>query len=271
MVDSWARITSVPKQEFMTIIGHDDLLDPGFLAAIKNLIERHPEAGLYQTAFRLINSDGETIRHSHRVPEHETPAEYLRGRFDYKRDITGTSYAMRSADYDRVGGIPQFERLSFADDALWLSLMLGSYKAADPSPLCAVRLHPDKESASMGWSNTLVGLNRLSEFLQRYVGGDAEAKAVVQAHCDSFMLAYHRNFYIRALVDACHTGGRVSSADYQRIVTSLKKCAPSVAGAMRHSPPVLALEVLNASPLRMSVPYLWGAYNHLKFRTRKQP
>ena len=145
----------------------------------------------------------------HRVPEHETPAEYLRGRFDYKRDITGTSYAMRSADYDRVGGIPQFERLSFADDALWLSLMLGSYKAADPSPLCAVRLHPDKESASMGWSNTLVGLNRLSEFLQRYVGGDAEAKAVVQAHCDSFMLAYHRNFYIRALIDACHTGGRV--------------------------------------------------------------
>ena len=30
MVDSWARITSVPKQEFMTIIGHDDTARSGF-------------------------------------------------------------------------------------------------------------------------------------------------------------------------------------------------------------------------------------------------
>jgi hypothetical protein len=39
---------------------------------------------------------------------------------------------MRSADYDRVGGIPPFEKLFFADDALWLSLLSGSCKMADP-------------------------------------------------------------------------------------------------------------------------------------------
>jgi hypothetical protein len=269
MVDSWARITGVTKQEYMTVIGHDDELDPGFLEAIKNLIDRHPAAGLYQTGFRLINTDGGTIRFSRPVPERESPADYLQGRFTFERDITGTGYVMRSADYDRVGGIPPFERLSFADDALWLSLMQGRYKAAESAPLCAVRLHPKKESASMGWSDTLVGLNRLSDFLQSYVENDVEARKVALTYRDSFMLTYHRNLYIWALVDACHAGIRIKPADYRRIVSSLKKCAPAVAGALRRSPKVLAIEMLNASPLKISVPPLWSAYNRLKFRARK--
>jgi glycosyltransferase involved in cell wall biosynthesis len=270
MVDSWARITSVPRQEFMTIIGHDDTLDPGFLAAVKDLIDRHPDAGLYQTGFRFINPDGQTIRYSKPVPEIEKPADYLRGRFEFQRDITGTGYVTRSADYDRVGGIPPFERLAFADDALWLSLMSGRYKAAEPSPFCAVRHHPKKESVSIDWSEILVGLNRLSDFVQSYVENDAETKAAAEAYSDGFMLAYHRNLYIRALVDASHTGGKVSSADYARLVSSLKKCAPAVGeGALRHSLQVRIIEMLTASPLRVSVPHLWSAYHRFKYRARK--
>lgn len=269
IVESWGRITGVAKQEFMTIIGHDDMLDPGFLAAIKNLIERYPEAGLYQTGFRLIDLNGDTIRYSKPVPERETPADYLRGRFEFKRDITATGFVMRSADYDRLGGIPKFERLAFADDALWLSLMSGRYKIAEPQRLFAMRLHPKKESQSMGWSNILVGLDRLSDFLRNYIKNDAAAQNVMQLYGDRFMLAYHRNLYIWALVEACYSGSRIKSADYDCIVSSLKKCAPSVAGALRHSPVVMVIETLNASPLRVIVPHLWSAYNMLKFRSRK--
>ena len=121
----------------------------------------------------------------------------------------------------------------------------------------------------MGWSDTIVGLNRLSDFLQDYVERDAAAKAAVLAHRDGFMLTYHRNMYIWALVDACHTGRKIKTADYERILSSLKRCAPSVAGRLRHSPAVLAIDALGASPLRMLVPYLWGIYNWLKFRSRK--
>ena len=35
--ESWARIKDVPKQEFMTTIGHDDLFDPHYLEVTKVL------------------------------------------------------------------------------------------------------------------------------------------------------------------------------------------------------------------------------------------
>lgn len=144
IVESWARVKDVVKQEYMTLIGHDDKLDPDFLGAIKRLIDHYPDAKLYQTGSRFIDSDGRTIRSCRRVPERETPAQYLEGRFTFQRDITGTGTVMRSADYDRLGGIPHFERLFFADDALWLSLMQGGYKAYDPTELFAVRMHSKK-------------------------------------------------------------------------------------------------------------------------------
>ncbi|MEO5648160.1 MAG: glycosyltransferase family A protein, partial [Chitinophagaceae bacterium] len=31
MVENWARIATIDKNEFMTLIGHDDILHPGYL------------------------------------------------------------------------------------------------------------------------------------------------------------------------------------------------------------------------------------------------
>src|SRR5205085_1064171 len=42
--ESWARIVSVPKNEFITMIGHDDLLSKNYLSVIDNLIRQHPKA-----------------------------------------------------------------------------------------------------------------------------------------------------------------------------------------------------------------------------------
>ena len=168
IVESWARIKREPKREYMTMIGHDDLFDPGFLAAIQVLINRHPDAALFQTGSRLINSEGKTIRDSRPVAMHETAADYLRARFEFRRDVFGTGYVMRSADYEKVGGIPAFDRLFFADDALWLSIMRGSYKVNDPAVYFAVRIHSRSESASLpsAWGAILNGLCQFNEFLK---------------------------------------------------------------------------------------------------------
>ena len=47
----------------------------------------------------------------------------MQARFSGKRDVFGTGYVMRSQAYDAIGGIPKFNKLSFADDALWLMLI----------------------------------------------------------------------------------------------------------------------------------------------------
>lgn len=270
IVESWARATGCEKKEYMTLIGHDDALDPGYLETIKKLIERHPEARLYQTGSRFIDSDGDTIRSCRPVPERETPAQYLEGRFTYQRDITGTGVVMRSAEYDRIGGIPNFERLFFADDALWLSLMRGGYKAADAAELFSVRMHPKKESTSQpaAWPSFLLGLNQFSDFLQRYIASDADARAVAARHLPAFMLNYHRNIYIFALVEACQAGRKIDPSAVERIAASLAKCAPEAAGALRHTAKVTAVETLNASFLRALVPHLWIAYRRFWVRSQ---
>jgi glycosyltransferase involved in cell wall biosynthesis len=268
IVDSWARVKTVEKQEFMTMIGHDDLFDHGFLAAIKALIDANPNAALYQTGGRLINAEGQTIRSCQPVAAYENPAQYLQSRFTFKRDMFGTGFVMRSADYDRVGGIPPFERLFFADDALWLSLMRASGKSADPSDRFSVRIHPKSESASLptAWSSMLLALDQFSTFLHGYVEGDPEAGKATKLYGPAFMLGYHRNVYIFALVEACIAGRKVDSAVVERIEASLAKSAPAMARALRRSPKVATIEALNAGPLRSAVPYLWNAY--YRFRTR---
>lgn len=268
IVDSWARVKSLEKKEYVTIIGHDDKLDPDFLAVIKGLIEQQPESALYLTGARLINSEGKVIRSCLPTPRQENAAQYLKARFTSQRDMFGTGYVMRSADYDRVGGIPPFERLFFADDALWLSLLLGSCKIADPTEHFSVRIHANSESASQPslWSSALIGLNQFSEFLNVYLANDAEARNVAAEYGDQFLLDRHRIIFMYALIEACQERRKINPNDVDRIETSLVRNAPSIANELRHSPIVATIATLNSSPLRAFVPILWKAYNRLKSR-----
>lgn len=262
IVESWARAVGVEKREYMTLIGHDDVLDPDFLLTAKRAIRRFPDAKLYQTGFRFIDSVGKTIRACRPVPERETPAQYLEGRLTYQRDITGTGFVMRSSDYDRIGGIPHFERLFFADDALWLSLMRGGYKAFDPAELCAVRMHPRKESATQpsAWPSLLCGLNQFADFVGEYVRSDADSKAAFAQYSAGFMLKYHRNLYILALLEACQKGRKIDGAVADRLIASLERHDPAAAASIRSSLQIRLVEALNASPLRGTALPLWEMY-----------
>lgn len=59
--ENWARIAELPKNEFMTIIGLDDLFAPNYLRVMRDLIRRHPSASLYQTHFSYMNYSGRFI------------------------------------------------------------------------------------------------------------------------------------------------------------------------------------------------------------------
>src|SRR5215217_7461060 len=69
MEENWQRVTSIPKNEMMTLIGHDDLLDQNYLSVMNGLIERHPSASLYHAHFRYIGPKGQLIRHAKPMDE----------------------------------------------------------------------------------------------------------------------------------------------------------------------------------------------------------
>src|SRR4029079_17847857 len=81
------------------------------------------------------------LRSSWPAPARQTMAEFLAGRLTYRRDMTGMGGVMRSAAYDAAGGIPAFEGLAHADDALWLALLDGSWLATAPDEAYSYRLH----------------------------------------------------------------------------------------------------------------------------------
>jgi len=146
--ENWARILSINKNEFMTIIGHDDLFDKNYLQTMNDLIEQYPDASLYQTHFRFIDAKGKFIRHCKQMDEKQTAAEFLSYFLQRNIDVNGTGFMMRSKDYDTLGGIPAYPNLLFADFELWIKATDLSYKATSKQECFSFRIHQSTTTIS---------------------------------------------------------------------------------------------------------------------------
>ncbi len=180
--ENWARIKTIPKAEFLTTIGHDDLLDPGFLDVIARLIRAHPDAGLYYTHYRLLDAAGATLRPCRPMPGRETAAEFLAVRLCQLRDSFGTGHVFRSADYDAMGGIPPFPKLLYADDALFMRLIGSSYRATALEEAFSYRLHGASVSGQVQLTDTFPSLERYAHWLADRQQGDPAIQTVLRRH-----------------------------------------------------------------------------------------
>lgn len=191
--DNWRRVAQLDgDEEFLTLIGHDDLLDPPFLERMSALIDAHPDARLYHAGFRLIDACGRRIRASAPGGVRETAAEFLAARLRFVRDSYGTGYVCRLADYRRVGGIPAWPKLMFADDALWLSLMRGSYKASEQRESFAYRLHRASTSGSPPWAPTFAALGAYLDCLAGMAAADAVMSEVLRTGLAGYLRYWFR-------------------------------------------------------------------------------
>jgi glycosyltransferase involved in cell wall biosynthesis len=193
---NWARILQLDiSEEFLTIIGHDDLLDPGYLSQMSALIHAHPDAGLYQSHFRLIDKHGRRLRSCLPMPSRETAEGFLAARLRLRRDSFGTGYMFRALDYLRLGGIPSYKNLMFADDALWLELMRGSYKATLAREMFSYRLHSGATSHSPDWRSTFDALACYLDFLKSYGQSDEGVQSALQDGMADYMTFWFRCAY----------------------------------------------------------------------------
>lgn len=188
--ENWGRVMSVPKNEYMTITGHDDIFEPNYLEVMSQLISQHPAASLYQTHFWLINGKGRRIRKCIPMPAEETAAVFLRKRLSFLRDSFGTGYLFRSADYERVGGIPLYPNLMCADDALWLKLLKNSYAVTAAAFCFSYRLHKSSVSGGKKWDFMFSGLEKYLPFLAEYIRCDADIRNVLQKYLPEYMKAH---------------------------------------------------------------------------------
>ena len=212
ITESWARLKTIPKNEFLTTIGHDDLLDPEFLAIISRLINEHPDAGLYFTHFRLIDSEGKRLRHCRPMPGRETAAEFLAARLCLLRDSFGTGHVLRSATYDALGGIPDFPKLLYADDALFLQSIGPSYRATASEEAFSYRLHLASTSGHAASRDIFVALERYSQLLLDLQTQDPAIRAVLGRYFADHALQMGGYWLDQERVDAYRARRRLDPA-----------------------------------------------------------
>lgn len=195
--ENWQRIVSIPKNEFITLIGHDDLLHREYLAGMNELIMSHPGASLYQAHFSYINARGEKIRDCKPMAERETAEQFIEKFLQQKTDVMGTGFMMRSKDYDAIGGIPPYPNLLFADFELWMELTHKSYKATTSKPLFSFRIHQSTTTVSPDIKYHQA-FDRFVHFLARLSQNDRYGE-VIRKNAEAYILFYCRGLSHRLL------------------------------------------------------------------------
>ncbi|RYE17708.1 MAG: glycosyltransferase family 2 protein [Sphingobacteriaceae bacterium] len=182
IAENWGRIIRVQKNEFMTLIGHDDVLLPHYLEEMERLIEKHPTASLYQSHFSFIDATGEVIRHCLPMDEVQSAPELLACLTTRTLDSMGTGYMFRSKDYDALGGIsPAYPDLLFADNVLWVSLAAKSYKVTTFRTCFLYRLHQSLSRTTKGM-DYYTSFTQYMKFLQKEVAENVAMKEVVERY-----------------------------------------------------------------------------------------
>ena len=196
--ENWSRILSIQKNEFMTIIGHDDLLDENYLHVMNDLIQQYPDASLYQTHFRYIDAKGNLIRPCKPMDEKQTASEFLHSLFTDSIDTMGTGYMMRSNDYDATGGIPFYPNLLFADHALWIKLASSNYKATSQIESFLYRLHENlsKKSDAPNYINAFYSY---MDFLAELKSDQPDVSIVIEDYITAYIQYYCRSLSHRLL------------------------------------------------------------------------
>ena len=267
IVDNWRRSLAIPKNEFMAIIGQDDLLDAHYLQVMTELIRREPQAGLYHAHFRYMDESG-VAQPCRPLPSRETAAEYIAALFSGVRDTWGSGYMFRSADYEKVGGVPPFPGLLFADDALWIALMRRSFKAAAPEECFACRKHQSSAGHLANWRTWLGGLQCYVPFLQEVAESDVQFARALADYGPNYFFGFCRQLYAVALVEATKRNQRLKPEVREAIAAPLVRLSPGLAAQINRSRGVRAREWINRyAPLR----WLYIAYILVRYGRGELP
>ena len=265
--DSWGRIVEANKNEFITMFAHDDILLPNFLMNINNLINLHPDANLYQVNGELIDDNGSVIRECRSINEIETSQEYLKARFSGDRDVFGTGYVMRGERYDLLGGIPKFDKLSFADDALWVMLLDDGYKACCKLKSIQIRIHENSVSATnpSNWFGFLIAIKQFAEFLDSYEKQNVQTSTKLISLKKTFFKNYLINIYILGLVYHAEKKMNFSSRDLKLFKNTYEKLSGSSFLLLIFNPKVFPIFLMDKiyKPL---LPLVWKLYQSFRKR-----
>lgn len=198
--ENWQRAVALPKNEFVTLIGHDDLLHPHYLATMQALIEANPAAGLYQAHFQYIDEHGQPVRPCQPMNAFLTAADFIRHECTQSLDSMGTGYLMRSADFDAAGGMGlEYPKLIFADYALWVKMCLRGGMAVSPVQAFSYRIQQHNVSKLTNGEEYMRAFLRYTDFLIELRQSDKAIAGVLDRYGHGFLMYFCESLSHRLL------------------------------------------------------------------------
>lgn len=259
--DNWARAVEVPKNEFVTFIGHDDLLDPDYLDVMSALIAAHPDAALYHAHFRFIDTEGQLLGPCRPMSEQESAAEFTQAFLRFERDANGTGYVLRAQDFHRVGGFPHFHRMLYADHALWLSIVGNSFVVTALQQCFSYRLHLSSTSASARWPDQLQAIRQFIAFIKQLQTSahktSDEVQLLIQKLAPTYFFLLCQNWYAFAIVQATKRNERIAPEVFEEFVATLRQIAPEEVERLRSLKMWRSRRAINAFWLGRSIYILY--------------
>ncbi|PZR30022.1 MAG: hypothetical protein DI535_00540 [Citrobacter freundii] len=165
MEENWHRAVQLPKSEYMTLIGHDDMLDSNYLSVMQELIAEDDLASLYQTHFRYIDSAGNEIGKCKPMREAYDPVAAVSDFLCDRIDLMGTGFMMKSSDFEAAGGMPMYPNLLFADMELWIELASKNLLFVSAKECFSYRKHPAATTSSSSDAKFIQAFDLLIKYL----------------------------------------------------------------------------------------------------------
>jgi glycosyltransferase involved in cell wall biosynthesis len=211
--ENWRRTLDLELMDYLTVLGHDDILYPDFLMDIVSLIRENPKASLYHSHFDIIDEQSRILRRCAPVPYLESAEDFLRARHRHLRDSFGTGYVMRSRDFKAVEGFPRLPQLIYSDDLLWFRLACLGGKVCSPRTLFAYRLHRSSLSRGVGLQDLYIASKEYLRVLSHttYWRDPTNARLARRFVEESFR---GRNRWI--LTELMDSGDPANKSDYRR-------------------------------------------------------
>jgi glycosyltransferase involved in cell wall biosynthesis len=196
--ENWARFVEYLDTEFGTIIGQDDLLHPDFLSGIRKAIAEFPDASLWHSRYTIIDGNNNITGKSKQLPPTEDASAYLKSILTVSAETVGTGYVFRCADYKRIGGIPAFPDLLFADFALWIKLTSFGSKVNLQHELFSFRIHQSTTSKASP-KKYFNGFKRFIDFLIREAEMNERIAGATIENLNAFLVFYSEVISLRII------------------------------------------------------------------------
>jgi len=143
LIDKFNELLHKAQGTWMLFLCDDDFLERTYLKTMVKHLQENPDAVLVRSHYRLIDSQGKTIRTEKDIPYRLKPIEFLNRVFhpDYKMNISGVMFPRELLI--QQGGFARLATPWDSDRLAWVSLASQGPFVCDPEALCNLRIHED--------------------------------------------------------------------------------------------------------------------------------